>query len=255
MDDHGTIVTRMADYEAGERNMFRLAEWYQTNAATRNEATTRLQLIDHLFFECLSWSRDNTTAEERFEGQYADYTYDFPRRMLIAEAKKEGIYFELPIDKGERIQIPLAPLLRASPTLEKAVHQVGGYCQQRGVPYAVVTNGHQLLIFIGSRNDSLSPYEGSCLVFASLQVMTDHFIDLWNAISADAIETQQLHSKLLGNGRPKAPPKLASRIHGYPGTKGRNPEQASLQDVSDLVLEDLVQYAGIRATLHKRVLF
>ena len=34
--------------------------------------------------------------EEENNGEYADYTFYLPRRTLIVEAKREGIYFEVP---------------------------------------------------------------------------------------------------------------------------------------------------------------
>src|SRR5260370_39318033 len=86
-----------AEYDACWKAMGELAIWYDSNIGNRNEATTRLQLIDRIFFECLGWDRNDVTAEEAHDGQYADYTFDVPRKLLIVEAKKEGVYFELPV--------------------------------------------------------------------------------------------------------------------------------------------------------------
>lgn len=58
------------DYESCRRNLEELATWYQK--ADRNEATTRLQVIDRLFLDCLAWSKDDITAEESYNGDYAD---------------------------------------------------------------------------------------------------------------------------------------------------------------------------------------
>lgn len=84
-------------YESCWKAIGELANWYETNVGTRNEATTRLHLIDRLLFECLGWDRNDVTAEEAHNGQYADYTLHAPRRILIVEAKKEGVYFDLPL--------------------------------------------------------------------------------------------------------------------------------------------------------------
>ena len=46
-----------AEYDACWESIGALANWYQDNVGTRNEATTRLQLIDRLFFDCLGWER------------------------------------------------------------------------------------------------------------------------------------------------------------------------------------------------------
>jgi hypothetical protein len=140
----------------------------------------------------------------------------------------------------ERIEYSIPSLLRTSNSLKAAMEQVGGYCQTRGVPFAVVTNGNQLVTFIASRSDGLSPYEGTALVFPSLTFASSHFLDFWNTLSKPALENQQIRTRLLGNVKPKLPPKLSARTHVYPGTKGRNPFQANMQDVSELILEDLV---------------
>lgn len=235
------------DYEVCERSMADLAHWYDANAGSRNEATTRLQIIDRLFFDCLGWHKEHVLAEERLQGEYADYTFIFPRRLLIVEAKKEGIYFELPVGH-DRLEYPIPSLFRLSPTLKAAMEQVGGYCQNRGVPFAAVTNGYQLVAFLGSRNDSLSPYEGTALVFPSLEFMSARFLDLWNTLSRPALEQQTIRSRLLGDFKPSLPPKLSTRIATFPGTKGRNPFQASLQDMSELILEDLVSTRELEPT-------
>src|ERR1017187_6767466 len=237
----------MADYETCQQNVANLAVWYAANSGARNEATTRLHLIDTLLFDCLGWTREYVIAEERFDNQYTDYTFVFPRRMLIIEAKKEGIYFDLPVGH-DRLEYSISSLFRTSPPLKLAMEQVGGYCQRRGVPFAAVTNGHQLAAFIGSRNDGLSPYDGIALVFPSLEFMSTRFIELWNTISRPAIENQTIRARLLGDVKPKLPPRLAARITAYPGTKGRNPLQASLQDVSELILEDLVSTRELEPT-------
>jgi len=227
------------DFEGCQQNISDLSAWYAANAGNRNEATTRLHLIDSLLFDCLGWSREHVIAEERLDGQYTDYTLVFPRRILIVEAKREGVHFELPVGH-DRVEYSIPSLLRASPGLKAPMEQVGAYCQRSGVPFAVVANGHQVVAFIASRDDGLSPYEGLALVFPSLEFMSAHFVDLWNALSKAAIDGQRLRTLLLGNVKPKLPSKLSARLAVYPGTKGRNPFQASLQDVSELVLEDLI---------------
>ena len=43
------------DYEISRARLEKLIEWYTPRVDQRNEATTRLHLIDILFFECLGW--------------------------------------------------------------------------------------------------------------------------------------------------------------------------------------------------------
>jgi hypothetical protein len=230
------------DYEACRQNLAELVA--ETTKAGRNEATTRLHIIDRLFFECLGWNTEDAILEESQAGQYADYTFLFPRRLLIVEAKREGDYFELPHSK-DKLVYSIATLLRDIPNLKAAMLQVAGYCQNRGVPYACVCNGHQLVAFVATRTDSQSPFEGKALVFPSLTFMLEHFLDLWQTVSKLAMEEQTLRKRLLGDLQPMLPDKLSAHLSPYPGTKGRNPFQANLQIVSDLILEDLARHPDL----------
>jgi hypothetical protein len=64
-----------SEYEIGKQRLEGLSCWYSTNSASRNEATTRLHLIDEILFECLAWDkRTDCVAEERLDGKYSDYT-------------------------------------------------------------------------------------------------------------------------------------------------------------------------------------
>jgi predicted type IV restriction endonuclease len=166
------------DYESSRSNLERLRAWYQANAASRNEATTRLHLIDRLFFECLGWSKGDVVLEEPYGGEYADYVFSTFRPVLIVEAKKEGNYFELPAGQHTKIEYPIAALRRDLPNAKAAIDQVAGYCQTRGVPFGVVTNGHQIIAFVATRSDGNSPLEGRALVFESLDLMLSHFLEL-----------------------------------------------------------------------------
>jgi hypothetical protein len=230
------------DYETCRSNMAELVA--DTVNLARNEATTRLHLIDRLFFECLGWNTEDVVLEESQDGQYADYTFLFPRRLLIVEAKREGDYFELPLAK-DKLVYSISTLLRDVPNLKAAMQQVAGYCQNRGVPYACVCNGHQLIAFVATRTDSQSPFDGKALVFPSLSFMLDHFLDLWQTVSKLAMDEQTMRKRLLGDLQPLLPDKLSSQLVPYPGTKARNPFQANLQIVSDLILEDLARHPDL----------
>lgn len=144
------------DYESCRRNLEELAIWYRK--ADRNEATTRLQVIDRLFLDCLAWSKDDITAEDSHSGEYADYTFALTRKILIVEAKKEGNYFDLPAGKT-RIEYALTSLSRDFSNVKVAIEQAASYCQKRGVPFGAITNGHQIIAFIANRSDGLPPLE------------------------------------------------------------------------------------------------
>lgn len=229
----------MSSYENGRAELAKLVEWYSDRRGQRNEATTRLQLIDRLLFECLAWSPDDAICEESHGGEYTDYTLNAPRRILIIEAKKEGDYFELPAEQTPRIEYSMPSLLRDYENVRRAIEQVTRYCQSRGVPFAAITNGHQMISFIATRSDGLPPMEGRALVFASLESMADNFLDFWQALSRPGVEQNHLRNRLIGNMVPDLPAKLSASLYAYPGVKARNSFQTDLQTLSELVIEDL----------------
>ena len=68
-----------ANYEQSLENLKALAENFDdSDQSHRNEATTRLQYIDRLLFDCLGWDRSECVAEDRFEGTYTDYSLGYP---------------------------------------------------------------------------------------------------------------------------------------------------------------------------------
>jgi GTPase SAR1 family protein len=232
-------------FEEGFSALSNLEHWYDENKGTRNEATTRFRLIDSIFFECLGWGKDDAILEEAQNREYTDYVFLAPRRMLIVEAKREGYAFELPAGQT-KLEMGIHALLKIHPNTELAIAQAAGYCQQRGVPIAVVTNGHQLITFIGSRNDATPPLEGRALVFSSLHDMANHFIDLWNALSKPGIEEKRILHRLT-TGAPTLPQKLSVVIKPYPGVIERNVIQSDLQVLSDIILEDIVPSPDLEA--------
>ena len=123
----------MLDYDDGHANLASLIDSESAWLEKRNEATTRLHLIDTLFFDCLGWSRqEHAILEESYQGEYADYTFLAPRKIMIVEAKREGDAFKIPAGRT-RLEYALPSLLRDNARLKAAVEQAAGYCQQRGV--------------------------------------------------------------------------------------------------------------------------
>ncbi|MBS0184613.1 MAG: AAA family ATPase [Nitrospira sp.] len=226
-------------YEQCRKSLEELSSWYAQHRGGRNEATTRVQLIDRLFFECLGWSRDDMTAEDYHGGEFADYVFSAPRKLLIVEAKKEGSYFELPSGM-ENVEYSLKTLSKDYPNVKSAIEQVADYCYKRGVPNAAVCNGHQVVAFIALRLD-MPALEGRALVFPSLQFMSDHFLDLWQALSKKGIEGKKLQDRLGQRKQQEPPQKLSQSILGYPGIKGRNIVQTDLQILSEVVIEDITR--------------
>lgn len=233
------------DYELCNSNFNELVSYYNFNKGTRNEATTRLHLINTLFLECLGWEKNDVICEDHYNGEYTDYTFGKPKKLMIVEAKKEGIYFEVPAGET-KIYYKIKSVMDFSPETKSAIKQVSEYCQSRGVPNAVVTNGFQLIAFIATRQDGIPPFDGKAFVISSYeQLMNGGFLTLWNSLSSNAISKGLLKSQLLSGGLDPLPPKLSVSTTNYPGFKERNAFQTDLKILSDLIFEDLTKHKEI----------
>lgn len=236
----GGDIAMGLDFEAGREKLEALVVWAAENVTdrSRNEATTRLHLIDRLLFECLGWDREDCTAEEHHEGEYTDYSLGVPSRKVVLEAKKEGLYFELPTG-FDKIACKLKTLLDLDDEIEKAIKQAVEYCQERGIPIGAVCNGHQLIAFIGSRQDGVAPVDGRALVFPSLENMRENYKELWFNLSKPGVFAYNIYSTLLTDAIQAPPERLSHRLVGYPGFKNRNPFQTELRTLGELFIEDI----------------
>jgi len=234
------------EFEIGREGLKELGHWYAQIdcVGKRNEATTRLHLIDQIFFRCLGWLHEDCAAEESEEGTFADYIFSNPRRCLIVEAKREGIYFEVPTG-FDGIEYKLESLCKDNIDFKKAIDQVMMYCQTRGVPIAVVSNGHQLVAFLANRMDGINPMKGIAIVYSSIDHMLKNFLSLWNFLSKSAVRENQLVSHLTGNEFACLPSKMAENISGYPGKKNRNPLQSDLLAIADMVIEEATRAESV----------
>lgn len=228
MDAFSTAKAKLAD----------LAREHAT-VGDMNEATTRLRIIDKLLFECLGWHTSDVVAEQPYNREYADYALGQPVTEAILEAKREGIYFTLPAGVEGRRIADIETLI-TDPSTEAAVTQVMGYCQTRGVPIAIICNGHQIAAFYASRQDGVPPFSGRALIFSSLAEMNDDFKLFWNYLSRDGIAARNLQRVLFGKTFRALPPgKLSDRIPDYPGYRVPNAADTDLKILGNLFIQDL----------------
>jgi hypothetical protein len=231
----------MDDFEKYRSNLNELIEYYQKISTERlNEAQTRFHLIDRLFFDCLDWLKVECQVEERQERKFADYTFKYPHRCLIVEAKREGLYFELPVG-WDKLEYRIESLTKDNPEFYTAINQAMDYCQNRGVQIGAVCNGFQIVVFLASRYDGIPPIEGNAIVFDSLEKIHENFLTFWNLLSKNGILQKRIIQKLSGKEIQILPKKLSSQIGNYPGYKRRNELQTDLQILSEVVLEDVMQ--------------
>jgi hypothetical protein len=192
-----------------------------------NEAETRLKIIDRLIRECLGWTYDQISVEKAQDRKYTDYELGTPR-ALIVEAKREGIVFELPADPSAKLIQDLASVAALDPRADEAIKQAQQYATLRGVEFAAVSNGHQLIAFLASRFDGIPPLEDKCLIVRSFDQMLDAFPKIWQNLSPSGIAEKKLFRLLTVGQDTILPPKLCTYLTHYQKFRYGSPLQASL---------------------------
>jgi GTPase SAR1 family protein len=231
-------------YEESLRAFEELFEKNLNYDEVRNEDTTRFHLIDTILIDCLAWDKSDIKTEVSYDGQYCDYIFNTVRNIMILEAKKEGDYFDLPVGYKAGIR-SIKVLCKENANLKKAIEQVLDYSLKRGVPYSIVSNGHQFVAFIAARNDGVPPLDGKAIVFPSLEYIKDNFLEFWNSLSKYAVSENRISQILIDSGIINIPSKLATKISDYPGFQIRNVFQADIQTLSELVLDDVIKSQDI----------
>ncbi len=157
------------------------------------ESDTRVKLIDKIFVESLNWDEnENITREEHASPGFVDYVFRLGKKnVFVVEAKKQGVYFNLPISLNFKRKYTVGGILSTDKTLREAMTQAQGYCSRKGARYGVITNGTQFIIF-----ESTVAFEdwdnGNCRIFYNLEDIERNFMEFWNLLSKDAVERGSL---------------------------------------------------------------
>jgi hypothetical protein len=227
------------NFEQANEAIREFAIWASENdeRLERNEAQTRFDLIDRIL-ACLGWSSPDVRVETHGAGTYTDYELGRPGARLLIEAKREGTYFTLPAGWTDRIA-KISTVSSGSSDIEDAIDQALSYALRRGIQYAAISNGWQIVAFIASRTDAVAPMDGDALIFSSLTEMVADFRTLWDNLSLAGTQEGVL-SRTLARRRPQpAIPKLSKKAVNYPGLARRHDDQQTLQILGSVFVEDL----------------
>lgn len=188
-------------------------------ASGSNEANTRLRAIDTILFGVLRWDKLEVDAEQHIrEAGFADYVFSSAgRRLLVLEAKREGVTFVLKPSNGFPGPIPLSLITSESPAAAKALRQACSYATELGIPFSAISNGAQWIItssFVaGERLEDRLGF-----VFAGLSDISHNFRCFWECFSPIAIKNNLPLRSLSITRKTPAPSKLSTQIPGYLGT-------------------------------------
>jgi AAA ATPase domain len=151
-----------------------------------SEADTRVKLVDRVLKEVCGWPEGNLSREDHVESGYTDYQLSLAGQpYVVVEAKREGVSFVLPHSPAIR-SLSLDGTLITDPHVKAAVNQVRQYCDDAGIKFAITTNGYSWIIFRAIRDD-IPWRKGRARVFASMNEISEHFVDFWNLLSYQAI--------------------------------------------------------------------
>lgn len=213
------------------------------DSSDMNEAQTRFHIIDKVIFDCLAWDRDEVEVEKSEGGKFTDYELGRPR-LAILEAKREGVVFKIPAGLSKTLVSDLPSIMKISESASSAIKQAQGYCSQRGVPIAIVSNGHQYIVFLASRQDGISVYEGRAVVFTCLEHLLENFAVAWQLLSRDGIKERNI-SRYLVSGESGMPNKLSSKLVSYPVVRYPSETHATLRQLSELFLQDIMESGDV----------
>ncbi len=167
--------------------------------ANANEAETRKKLIDEILEGLLGWTPDDMSYEERISEDgtttYADYILRTANTPLLIEAKRMGRTFDTGPSKRRRTLS--GPILDGE--VGDAIRQARDYCRKKNIPYAVVTNGGQWIVFPAVRTDEVDFHASSALVFDSLEsTLGEDFEYFTSLLSRDGVIDGNLEFELIG---------------------------------------------------------
>ena len=144
----------------------------------------------------------------------------------------------------------LKDIFAVSQTAESAIRQVQAYCNDSGVEFAVVCNGHQLIAFAAIRIGQ--PWlNGKALVIKNLQQMYTEFHTIWQCLSPDGVLEKRLFYTL-GYGSPRSvPQKLSTKLLHYPSFRYKSELQTNLRALAELLIEDVISTDAVRGQFYR----
>lgn len=185
------VTIRMSDVDDRRRAFQAHLEAHRQMPLALSEADVRAKLIDPLFVAALGWPETQIRRERHTSGgDYIDYEFGDPVVFFLVEAKRTGPQFSF-TNSTHRRTFQLSGLFQGDAALKEACEQAARYCQDEAIPYAVVTNGLQVIVFRAVRTDR--PWrKGEALVFRSSEELLKEFGELWDVLSYNAVRSRSL---------------------------------------------------------------
>lgn len=138
----------------------------------------------------------------------------------MIEAKKIGITFNTVPGKKK---VNLSGKIMDGKTGE-AIRQAREYCRKKSIPFAVVTNGNQWIIFPAVRTDQVNFASSTAIIFDSLdQVLGEESEYFKSLISRDGVIDGNLSIELLGRNTDQVEERRLNRFFKSTSVRPPNP--------------------------------
>lgn len=239
------------DYDISYDRFLKVLSQLAAVTGAENEAATRLRAIDVMLFDVLDWQREEVDPESYCRAQgYADYVCKIEGRVvLVIEAKRAGTTFVLRTEKLDNRPYSFGFLAQESKEAADALQQVIGYAATIGARYVAITNGSQWVLAM-TYVESRELDERLVYVFESPEAIKSKFRMFCDCFAKAQMGTGRVDADLLGIVQKPPPPKLSSRIPGYPLAGTRNVFRNELSLILDYVWQVMSQDEGSKEFIH-----
>lgn len=189
-----------------------------------NEAETRKKLIDRVLEQVLGWTDDDISYEERVSEDgsttFADYIIRTADISILIEAKRIGKSFSLVPDKKK---VKLSGSFLHGETGD-AIKQAREYCRKKSIPFAVVTNGSQWVLFPAVRTDSVSFSDSNAIIFDSIErALGEELAEFTDLLSRSGVIEGNLAVQLIGRNTDQFEERRLNKFFKGGHSKRENP--------------------------------
>lgn len=197
-----------------------------------NEAETRIHVIDQILFSILEWTHDDINVEVRVsedgKAQFSDYKVSTGMTAFVVEAKRVGTTFhDVPNTRRAKLRGPLMDGASGD-----AIRQARDYARRLSIPFAVVTNGAQWIVFPATRTDEVRFEDSSAVIFPSLRAaLQEDYSEFYDLLSRQAVISGSLENELLGRIEDQVEERRLNRFYSKGVSRSqRNPFFGLIED-------------------------
>ena len=165
-----------------------------------SESDTRSKLIDYVLIDCLGWSEDDIVREERCaeNGTFLDYKLSTNMPIIIVEAKKASVDFQIPSSSSQR-EYKVGGVISSSKKLLETMLQTRDYAISKGITFCCATNGEQFVFFRAQNQQGIDWVDHKVAIFSSINDIEQNFDCFCKYLSKFSVENGHIQQTLTVN--------------------------------------------------------